>query len=163
MQRIVGLDGLIDTQSQMGSKVQSSRVTSDKGKITIYVRSKRVYVDTKLLSVPSFSGGGIWSALAYQSTRVTVCEDILDEKQREELENYKALARSLGVKLEIKDIGKSNVFTRFLNFIVGSKVPSNIPSVSVSGDAVYLLRKNLQRQDHEEEGEKKEEYLADLC
>lgn len=110
------------------------------GKMTIFVHSKRAFVDFRVVSIPLFSGIP-GTHLTYESRRVAVYENVLDEEQKEALENYEALAKSLGIKLEVKDLARSNVFSRLLNSIMGAKLPSKTPSVSLSGEALYLLRR----------------------
>ncbi len=136
--------------------------SSEGGRIRIFVRSRRVCVESKIVSFPSFAGG-LGSNLSYQPRRVAVYEDVLDQEQKEALENCLALARSLGVKLEVKDVGRSNIFGRLLNFVLGTKVPSQTPSVSVSGKAVYLLARNPLLGDNSDRESNTEQYLAKLC
>jgi hypothetical protein len=163
MQSTVGLEKSNQIQkARMNRNLLDSRdISTEKGRITVFVQSKRVYVDTRVLSLPSFAGSGLGSNLAYQTRRVVVYEDVLDQEQREALEDSEALARSLGVELEVKDIGKSSVFTRILNYILRAKVPSKTPSISVSGEALFLLAKNLPEEN--DNNNKEEEYLTKLC
>jgi hypothetical protein len=111
-----------------------------RGKITIFVHSKRAFVDFRVVRIPLFSGIP-GTHLAYESKRVAVYENVLDDGQKEALENYEALAKSLGIELEVKDLARSNVFIRLLNSIMGTKFPSKTPSVSLSCEALYRLTK----------------------
>jgi hypothetical protein len=143
-------------QINEGTNALNGFESPGKGKMTIFVRSKRVYVESKIVTFPSFAGG-LGFNLSYLAKRVAVYESVLDQDQREAVENSQALARSLGVKLEVKDVGRSNILGRLLGFILGAKIPSKTPSVSVSGDILYLLAKNAPREQVEEG------YLTKVC
>lgn len=118
-----------------------NRKLSGRGRMTIFVRRERVYVNTRVFGFPSFVSGFGYN-LSTMPKRVAVFEDVLDHKQREALEDAEALAQNLGVKLEIKDIGKFSIFRRIANYFLGIKVPSTVPTVSVSGETVFLLARS---------------------
>ncbi len=73
------------------------------------------------------------------------------------LENAIALARSLDVELEVKDIATLGRFTRFLAMVLGNQLPSRTPSLSFEGDVIALIRKpdliGERRENREEEYE----------
>src|SRR5579863_8823850 len=132
-------DVVIRQSSRSETLLPPSSRTAKKGKITLYVRSRTVNACSQVVSLPLFTGGLSGSGIVYGTERVVIQENVLGKEDKEALENYKAVARNLGVKLEVKDLGQANVFTRLLNFLGAGKAPRNTPSVSVAGEALQLL------------------------
>lgn len=110
------------------------------GKMTVYVRSKRTLISSRIVTPPAvFSGLAPSSPSA--AKHVVLYENVIDEEQKTVLENTIALARSLDVELEVKDVATLGRFTRFLGMVLGSKLPSRTPSLSFEGDVIALIRK----------------------
>jgi hypothetical protein len=141
MQTVIGPEK--NKVAQIGGNALNVFESARHGKMTIFIRSKRVCVGSEIVRVPFFVSG-VASNVSYSSRRVAVYENVLDGEQKEALQNSKALAQTFGIELEIKDLAISNVFSRLLSSIRG-KVPTKTPSVSVAGEALTLLAKGSMR------------------
>jgi hypothetical protein len=104
-------------------------------KVTLFVKSKRVCVDCKNVCIPVFDGGPYGSRLSSRPRRVAIYENILDPEQNEALRNTQILARSLGVQLEVKDLGRMNVFEKFVLLISRNSFVEP-PSLSLPGKTI---------------------------
>ncbi|MGI0078864.1 MAG: hypothetical protein ACRECH_04510 [Nitrososphaerales archaeon] len=108
------------------------------GKMTVFVRSKKVLVTTKMVNLsPGFNG--LVPPSPSVAKRISIYENVLDQDQKAVLENSVTLARSLGVELEVKDVARIGVFNRFLDLIFRNKLPSKTPSVSFEGSVISLI------------------------
>lgn len=108
-------------------------------KMTIFVRSKRVCVASKNVYLSTFQGNHIGSNLSTRAKRVAIYENVLDDEQKEALENSKALANSLGVKLEVRDLARTSVFRKLFDLIGRSRFAPKTPSLSFYGKTIALL------------------------
>ena len=111
------------------------------GKMTVFIKSKRVLVTTKIVNLPpSFSG--LVPTFSSGVKRLSIYENLLDEDQKAVVENSVELAKSLGLELEVKDVAMLSIFARFLGLLRGSRLPARTPSVSFEGSAIALIRGN---------------------
>ena len=121
------------------SVVTALNQTLRSGKVTVYVKSKKMVVASRTVTFPAvYSGLGLSSPSG--AKQVTFYENVLDEEQETLVRNSIALANSLGVHLELKDVAKFGRFTRFLALVLGERLPSRTPSMSFEGDAIALIR-----------------------
>ena len=119
--------------------VSALKQTLRNGKVTVYVRSKKMVVASRIVTFPAvYSGLGLSSPSGVK--HVAFYENVLDDEQETLVRNSIALANSLGVHVEVKDVAKFGRFTRFLAMVLGERLPSRTPSMSFEGDAIALIR-----------------------
>lgn len=139
----VGVDGVSN------SNVKPSALISKEvrcGKMTLYVKSKRKYMGTRLVSIPAFVPGNP-PLLVNSARRIAVYEDYLDEEQTEAVKNTKMLATNLCVELEVHDVAHSNFFAKFLGLFFRTKFMPNTPSLSFENEGlVSLVSSNYSKQ-----------------
>ena len=85
------------------------------GKMTLFVRSKKVAVASKSVTIPAYVNAFAGSSKI--SKRITIYENVLDEEQKDAVENSAALAKSLGIELEVKDVARLRIFIRIISRI----------------------------------------------
>ncbi len=66
------------------------------GKMTLVVKSKKVCIESRVLSLPTFDGR-FGSTITTREERVMVYADVLDDAQNEALKNARTLASILGI------------------------------------------------------------------
>ena len=109
-----------------------------RGKMTLYVRSKRTWTTTRSIPIVDFANALIHSGSGY--SRVLIYNDILDDDQREAIRRCEALTRILGIKLVVKDLSRSSRLARFARAALGHFEGVNeTPSVSFDSRAIIAL------------------------
>lgn len=103
--------------------------------ITLFIRSKKVAKDTKIIRTPVFVAGT--TQMSESAKRVVIYENVLDADQKAMLENSKALAQNLRVTLVVKDLAKLNLIERLLGLISRRKI--NSPFLSLDENAISVL------------------------
>ncbi len=119
-----------DTQSALKN-------VNSRSKMTLFVRSKKVAVASKTVTIPVYVNA--LSGSNKVSKRITIYENVLDEEQKDALENSAALAKSLGIELEVRDVATFRIFTRIISSIFRDKFVTRTPSVSFAGEAITSL------------------------
>ena len=107
-------------QIERSKKIENGR--SGQSKITLFVRSRKVAIERRIISVPFYTGG-VATHTIFQPKPVVVYENVLDQEQEEALESAKSLAHSLGMRLEVKDISKLGLVSRLFDRVFPSKAP----------------------------------------
>jgi len=105
--------------------------------MTLFVRSKKVAVASKSVTIPAYVNAFAGSNKI--SKRITIYENILDEEQKDAVENSAALAKNLGIELEVKDVARLRIFSRIIGSIFRDKFATRTPSVSFAGEAITSL------------------------
>jgi len=119
------------------SPVSTRKDPRASGKVTFVVKSKRVCVANQVLSVPVVDRR--FGSITTFTERVVVYEDVLDEEQSEALEKARVLANSLGIKLEVKDISKRGILSRFLGLILRNDLDQGTLVLSFAGKTIESL------------------------
>jgi hypothetical protein len=128
-----------EDESEVGRRVPSStNGFRNFGKMTLFVRSKKIGVSNVVASMPALTGLST-VPIGYYNQRVFVYEQRLDEQQSDAVKSGRLLARGLGLELEVKDISKANAVTRFFRFLTRDKLARKTPSVSFDSDAMASL------------------------
>lgn len=130
-------DGDGEVQFERQTARGTLRGNAKSGKMVLYVRTKRVHVASRIVELPAIATLG--SNITSRSKRVAIYEYLLNEDERAAVQNYTALARSLGIQLEIKDLAKIGILGRLLGVVFRNKLVSKTPSVSLVGEATRLL------------------------
>jgi len=105
-------------------------------KMTLFVRSKKVAVMSKTVLTPVYVNGLVGPKI---SKRIVIYENVLDQEQKVALENSAALARNLGIELEVRDIARQMIFARIISLLFRDKLVVRTPSVSFAGEAISSL------------------------
>jgi len=111
-------------------------------KMILFVRSRRKCVSDNSfrLAVPM---SGTRPDFTYQSNRILIYEDVLDENQEKALENAKSLARLLGLVLEVKDLSKPGFWGRLLGLgFRNSRFEPPTPSITIPSQFVSSLERD---------------------
>jgi hypothetical protein len=106
-------------------------------KMTLFVRSRKVAVANKTVTFPAYVNA--LAGFGKVPKRVTIYENVLDEEQTNALENSAALAKSLGIELEVRDVARLSIFTRITRSILRDRISVRIPSVSFAGEVITSL------------------------
>jgi hypothetical protein len=114
-------------------------------KIKVFVKSSRVLVSVEDTGYPSFvpAALSLLSPLAGGGRkRVLVYEKQLDAEQSNIVSEATAIARHLGAKIEVKDIGRQNILRRFVTRLRTGSVAT--PSVIFPGSSVVGIGQGLE-------------------
>jgi hypothetical protein len=114
-----------------------------KGKIQIFVRSSRTLVLADTVGYPSFVPVALLSLSprSVGAKRVLVYEKQLDPEQKKFLDEAAGLAERLGMDLDVKDLGKQNIFLRFLSRVASGSVAT--PSIVIPGRSFEEIEHGL--------------------
>ncbi len=126
-------------QQQHSSDALNFHDAVSHGKITLYVRTHKRYVRINEIMVPTTEGLAFGARPIFASKRLFVYEDVIDEEQQEILENYRSLAKGLGIVLEVRHSARYGALRKFLALILRRRLASKAPSVSIDGEAISLL------------------------
>ncbi|MDA4111735.1 MAG: hypothetical protein OK439_04300, partial [Thaumarchaeota archaeon] len=110
---------------------------SSGSKMMLFIRSKKVAVASEIVSISVFISARANPTKV--SRRITIYENVLDQEQKDAVENSASLAKSLGVELEIRDVAKLRILSRIINSIFRDKLVARTPSVSFTGGAITSL------------------------
>jgi hypothetical protein len=103
---------------------------TDIGKVRVLVRSTRVPVRTTVLRRPVYSHHGI--RISTDEELKVVYEDVLDEQSKEAIRHASKLSQSLGLRLELVDMPKKNLFGRVISYLARRSPSATITIVPSS-------------------------------
>jgi len=114
--------------------VNNFEASFHESKIVVVVRSEKRIVDAKTICYPV--GAIIGSYKVFK--RVYVSDYVLDEKQQGIVDEARAVANHLGLRVEVRDLGRIGLLSRFLGAVSRSKI--RVPSVTFPGWALSLIQ-----------------------
>ena len=111
------------------------------GTIRLLVHTTRKCVGERRISVPVFGGPTLGTLPSFETRRVAIYENVLDEGEHEVVENYQFLASALGIRLEVVDLGTFGILWKILGRLLRTGSTHRTTTVEISGEAIDLLAK----------------------
>jgi formate dehydrogenase assembly factor FdhD len=133
-----------ENKKQSGRKSNLRNNSAENDKIRVYVKSSRTVISVVETGYPSYMPSS-FSSLAPQAgsggKRIFSYANQLDAEQEEIVHNAAAFAERMGMRLEVKDLGRQNILERLFTRLRNGAVTT--PSIVFPGRRFVEMEQGL--------------------